>query len=244
MPLLDPAAEAHRTGSPDDAAEFALAATPSPRRREPTQPSAISQQADLRHHAEAVSSAQRGQDSGGRPARVAVAPDPAGAIWHDGVFRRDAWVRAVDGEPLPDAPAIVPRKRWLAERGALAGRNAPLGLHLDAGERIDDIAADLARFSLIALAFPQFSDGRAFSSARLLRDKHGYDAELRAVGNVLADQIPFMRRVGFDAFEVTHAPTRRALAEGRIAEVVLHYQPAGSPEPPAGTRPWLRRSGP
>ena len=169
--------------------------------------------------------------------------DPAGSIWQDDAFRRDTWIVAVDGEPLPEAPAILSRKRWLAERDTLAGRNAPLGLRLDAGERIDDIAADLAHFALIALSFPKFTDGRAFSTARLLREKHGYTGELRAVGNVLSDQIPFMRRVGFDAFEVSHAPTRRALAEGRIAEVTLHYQPAGSPEPPAGTRPWLRRSG-
>jgi phosphoadenosine phosphosulfate reductase len=59
---------------------------------------------------------------------------------------------------------------------------------------------------------------------------------------VLSDQIPLMRRVGFDTFEVTHAPTRRALLEGRIAEVRLHYQPAVVTEPPAGTRPWLRRT--
>jgi uncharacterized protein (DUF934 family) len=176
-----------------------------------------------------------------RPARVSDARDAAGAIWQDGAFRRDAWVRAVDGKALPDAPAIVGKRRWLAERDALAGRNAPLGLHLDAGEGVDDIAADLARFALIALNFPKFSDGRAFSTARLLRDKHGYRAELRAVGNVLSDQIPFMRRVGFDAFEVSHAPTRRALQEGRIPEVTLHYQPAGADEPPAATRPWLRR---
>ena len=175
-------------------------------------------------------------------ARVSDARDPAGTIWRDGAFRRDAWLRAADGEPLPDAPVILTKKRWVAERDALAGHNAPLGLHLDAGERIDDIAADLARFALIALAFPKFSDGRAFSTARLLRDKHGYAGELRAVGNVLADQIPFMRRVGFDAFEVAHAPTRRALSQGGLAEVTLHYQPAGTPEPPAGTRPWHRRS--
>jgi uncharacterized protein (DUF934 family) len=177
------------------------------------------------------------------PARVSDARDPAGAVWQDGAFRRDAWVRAADGEPLPDAPAILPKKRWLAERDTLAGRNAPLGLHLDAGERIDDIAADLAHFALIELSFPKFSDGRAFSTARLLREKHDYTGELRAVGNVLSDQIPFMRRVGFDAFEVSHTPTRRALEEGRIPEVTLHYQPTGSPEPPAGIRPWLRRSG-
>jgi phosphoadenosine phosphosulfate reductase len=177
-------------------------------------------------------------------ARVSDARDPEGAIWRDGAFRRDAWVRAVEGEALPDAPAIVSRKRWLAERDALAGRDAPLGLHLDAGERIDDIVADLAHFSLTALAFPKFSDGRPFSTARLLRDKHGYAGELRAVGNVLSDQIPLMRRVGFDSFEVAHAPARRALAQGRIAEVNLHYQPARADEPPAGTRPWHRRTGP
>ena len=176
------------------------------------------------------------------PARVSDARDPAGAIWRDGAFRRDAWVRAVDGEPLPDSPVVVGKKRWLGERDALTGRSTALGLHLDAGEGIDDIAADLSRFSLIALAFPKFSDGRAFSTARLLREKCGYAGELRAVGNVLHDQIPLMRRVGFDAFEVTHAPTRGALSEGRLTEVTLHYQPAGADEPPAGTRPWLRRN--
>ncbi len=96
-------------------------------------------------------------------------------------------------------------------------------------------------FALIALNFPKYSDGRAFSTARLLREKHGFAGELRAVGNVLNDQIPFMRRCGFDTLEVTHAPTRRALIEGRIAEVSLYYQPTGIPEAPAGTRPWLRR---
>jgi phosphoadenosine phosphosulfate reductase len=151
-------------------------------------------------------------------------------------------VRAKDGEALPEAPAIVSKTRWLAERDGLAGRNAPLGLLIAAGEGVDDIAPDLARFALVALDFPKFSDGRAFSTARLLREKHGYAGELRAVGNVLSDQIPYMRRVGFDTFEVTHGPTRRALIEGRIAEVTLHYQPAGVPESPVGTRPWLRRS--
>ena len=136
-------------------------------------------------------------------------------------------MRVADTEPLPDAPAIVSKKRWLAERDGLAARSAPLGLLIAAGEAIDDIAADLGRFALIALDFPKFADGRAFSTARLLREKFGYAGELRAVGNVLSDQIPYMRRVGFDSFEVTHAPTRRALIEGRIAEVTLYYQPAG-----------------
>jgi phosphoadenosine phosphosulfate reductase len=120
---------------------------------------------------------------------------------------------------------IVSKKRWLAERNTLAGRDSPTGLRLEPGEELDDLAVDLGRFALIALSFPKFSDGRAFSTARLLREKHGYAGELRAVGNVLADQIPFMRRVGFDSYDVTHAPTRKALAAGRIAEVTLVYQP-------------------
>lgn len=168
---------------------------------------------------------------------------PADAtIWQHGAFQRDTWAKAVDGEPLPETPVILSRKRWLIERAALAGRNRPIGLQLEPGEPLEDIAADLAQFSVIALNFPKFSDGRAFSTASLLREKHGFKGELRAVGNVLSDPIPLMRRVGFDTFEVTHAPTRRALLEGRIAEVRLHYQPAVVTEPPAGTRPWLRRT--
>jgi phosphoadenosine phosphosulfate reductase len=149
---------------------------------------------------------------------------------------------APENDPLPDAPIVLSKAQWLARREQLADRDAPLGLRLEPGETIDDIAADLARFALIALSFPKFSDGRAFSTARLLREKHGFAGELRAVGNVLADQVPFMRRVGFDSYEVTNAPTRRALAEGRIADVTLHYQPTGLAEPAAGARPWLRRS--
>jgi len=163
-------------------------------------------------------------------------------IWQNGSFREDTWSAAVDYVALPSTPVIVSKKRWLAERSALTGRNQALGLSLEPGESLDEIAGDLAQFSVIALNFPKFSDGRAFSTATLLREKHGFAGELRAVGNVLSDQIPLMRRVGFDTFEVTHAPTRRALLEGRIAEVRLHYQPAVVTEPPAGTRPWLRRT--
>jgi phosphoadenosine phosphosulfate reductase len=167
--------------------------------------------------------------------------DPDGPIWQGGAFRRNAWLKADAGAALPDGPVIVSKKRWLAERDGLAGRNAPRGLQIEPGETLDDIAADLPRFALIALNFPKFSDGRPFSTARLLREKHGFAGELRAVGNVLSDQIPFMRRVGFDSYEVTHTPTRRALAEGRIPEVKLYYQPTAADEPPGGTRPWLRR---
>ena len=81
-------------------------------------------------------------------------PGPA-AIWRDGAFRRDAWVTAEAEPRCPTRPVILSKKRWLAEREQLARRNAPLGLLIEAGETIDDIAADLPRFALIALELPQ-----------------------------------------------------------------------------------------
>jgi uncharacterized protein (DUF934 family) len=168
-------------------------------------------------------------------------PDPDGPIWRGAAFHTDGWAKAADDEPLPDSPVILSKTRWLAEREALAGRNAPLGLQIEPGETLHDIGADLAGFALIALSFPKFADGRAFSAARLLRERHGFAGELRAVGAVLSDQIPYMRRCGFDTFAVAHAPTRRALTEARIPEVTLYYQPATAREPPARTRPWLTR---
>lgn len=177
-----------------------------------------------------------------QPERLLGPVDPAGAVWQDGAFRRDAWTTPAVEEALGDTPVIIAKKRWRAERDALMARNVPVGLLLEPGETLDDIAADLPHFGVVALSFPKYSDGRAFSTATLLREKYGYRGELRAVGNVLNDQIPLMRRVGFDSFAVSHAPTRAALEAGKLAEVTLYYQPAVRAEAPAGTRPWLRRA--
>ena len=171
--------------------------------------------------------------------RPATLRGPSGAMARSGPTLGQ---RCSPATSSPRAPVILAKKQWLAERDRLGDHIAPLGLLITAGEGVDDIASDLARFAVIALDFPKFSDGRAFSTARLLREKHGYKGELRAVGSVLSDQIPFMRRVGFDSYEVTHQPTRRALAEGRIADVTLHYQGTGVAEPSGGARPWLRRT--
>lgn len=163
-------------------------------------------------------------DSAGK-AGMTVEREADGPIWRDGAFHADAWQKAPDEGEIPAGPVVVSRKRWLAERDALAARKALLGLRLEPGEDLEDVASDIGQFALVALSFPKFSDGRAFSTARLLREKYGFAGELRAIGNVLSDQIPFMRRVGFDSYEVVHVPTRKALAGGRIAEVTLVYQP-------------------
>jgi phosphoadenosine phosphosulfate reductase len=95
----------------------------------------------------------------------------------------------------------------------------------------------------VALKFDKFADGRAFSYAELLRERHGFRGDLRATGDVLLDEIVLMQRCGFTSFEVTDANTLRALKEGRAPKGALFYQPALGPrEAPAGTRPWLRRA--
>ncbi len=166
------------------------------------------------------------------------------ALVKNGTVVDDVWFFPAEGEPVPGDGAIaVGKARFLAEREALVGRNAALGLVIEVGEGLDGLEADIGRLSLIVLTFPKYTDGRAYSTARILREQFGFAGELRAAGNVLRDQIAFMRRCGFDSFDVTHAGTLRAMTTGTITSVNIHYQPAGlegRERVPAGTRPWLR----
>ena len=149
----------------------------------------------------------------------AVAPDP--------------WVSLGDDEALPEgAPAIVSFERWQNEREILVTRNAPLGIRLRSDQPPGPIAEDLDRFQVIALEFPRFGDGRAYSYARLLRARYGYGGELRAVGNVLRDQASFMRRCGFDAFEVAEGTALEGWREA-LGEISVFYQPTDDGRPAA-----------
>ncbi|MGE6528285.1 DUF934 domain-containing protein [Pseudomonas sp. NPDC077382] len=97
---------------------------------------------------------------------------------------------------------IVPLQLWLDHAHALKARDGGLGIWLDSDEAVEEIAEELDNFQVIALNFPAFTDGRHYSSARLLRDRYGYKGEVRAIGDVLRDQLFYMRRCGFDAFAV------------------------------------------
>jgi uncharacterized protein (DUF934 family) len=168
------------------------------------------------------------------------------ALWRPGGFAENDWLFVADDAPAPPAgPIAVSLKRWLAEREALGRRDAPVGVAVEAGADAQAHLGDLSALPLVALSFAKFADGRAFSYARILRDRLGFKGELRAIGDVLIDEIPLMLRCGFDAFEVTNAPTLSALQAGRLPGPTIHYQPGSVNEPPAGTRPWLRgaRSG-
>ena len=161
-------------------------------------------------------------------------------LWRREGFAQDAWMFLGDEAAAPGAGAIVVSlKRWLAERDTLTARAGPVGVAVEAGVEAQAHLPDLADRPVVALAFSKFADGRAFSYARLLRDRHGFRGELRAVGDVLIDEIPLMLRCGFDSFDVTNAPTLRALEAGRLPGPPIHYQPgSGGDEAPAGVRPW------
>lgn len=143
----------------------------------------------------------------------------------------DEWVFIENDAPLPEpgpfAPnLIVPLARWREVRNELINGPGRAGVALAAGEFSDEIAEDLAHLALVQVHFPSFADGRAFSTARALREHHGFEGEIRATGDVLLDQIHYMLRCGIDAFQVTNEPTIRRLREGRLAGVDLFYQPA------------------
>lgn len=138
----------------------------------------------------------------------------------------DAWARIGDDEPLPSGkPVIVPLARWIAERDSLSARNAPTGVWLRSDEQPDEILDDLAALPVIALDFPNMNDGRHFSTARLLRERHGFAGELRATGEVLRDQLFFMARCGFDSFELPNGKNPESAGRA-FDEFSTVYQPA------------------
>jgi uncharacterized protein (DUF934 family) len=106
--------------------------------------------------------------------------------------------------PVPEGKFIVPQALWLVQRELLAARAAAgeIGVWIGSDERPEAIKDDLAQFALVAVDFPKFTDGRGYSIAYNLRVRLGWTGELRAIGDVLRDQLFQMRRVGFDAYVV------------------------------------------
>ena len=143
----------------------------------------------------------------------------------NGEFVEDRFVTVGDEDALPDGPVIVSLERWQAEREALRARNTPVGVRLQSGQEPSPIAEDLDNIDVVALEFPTYRNGRGYSYARLLRERHGYKGEIRAVGNVLRDQFQFMVRCGIDALEVTDNITPEIWKEN-VGSFTLFYQPA------------------
>jgi len=144
----------------------------------------------------------------------------------------DPFTRLDADAPLTDGPVLVPFARFLAEREGLVGRNAPLGVLVANTDNVADLAPFLGSIAVIVLDFPKFRDGRAYTQARLLRERFGFTGELRAAGNVLRDQFLLMVRCGFDAFEISKPADVGALTEA-LASYSVFYQPTGDGRPTA-----------
>ena len=129
-------------------------------------------------------------------------------IIRDGAIVDDQWITlgSEEAAPIPSATEapflIVSLKVWQAKRDVLLARDGQLGLLLETNDEPAPIGADVARFGVIAIHFANFTDGRGYSLGRLLRERYRYSGELRAVGDVLQDQLFYLKRSGFNAFAI------------------------------------------
>ena len=139
----------------------------------------------------------------------------------------DAFVHVADDGGIADDGAILmSAARFLDDPDALSRRASKTGVSWPNNRDVDDLVPYLDRLAVIALVFPTFRDGRAYSQARVLRERHRYRGELRATGQVLRDQFVFMSRAGFDAFEVKKEADADAFAE-TMKRYSVFYQPTG-----------------
>jgi uncharacterized protein (DUF934 family) len=139
----------------------------------------------------------------------------------------DIFAHVPEGGELPgDGAVLVTAKRFLEDPEALLRRPGKLGVIWPNNRAVDELVPFLDRLAVVGLVFPSFRDGRAYSQARLLRERYGYDGELRATGQVLRDQFVFMLRAGFDAFEVKKESDADAFAV-TAKRYSVFYQPTG-----------------
>jgi uncharacterized protein (DUF934 family) len=157
-----------------------------------------------------------------------------------GRFVADQWQMLADGAAVPDqGPVLVPLARLLADRAAFEAFGGELGVGIEPGQRVEALEPHLHRLTLVALNFPSFADGRAFSTARLLRERYRFAGEIRAVGDVQIDRYQFMRQCGFDTFEIRPERAGTAWARAEI-EMSLTYQPDYA-EPRGAEAVWRAR---
>jgi uncharacterized protein (DUF934 family) len=153
----------------------------------------------------------------------------------NGQFQPDGWtlIRVQEDGSLPEiangADVIVPLPLWLKDRAGFASRQGKVGVWLAPADEPEQLQVDLAQLPLVAIDFPVFTDGRGYSQARLLRERYGYQGELRAVGDVWEDLIHPLWQVGFDSFVIKDGkdPAKPAGAYNTFSEryQVTYQQP-------------------
>jgi uncharacterized protein (DUF934 family) len=151
-----------------------------------------------------------------------------------GDHAQPAWVFAGE-DALPESGAVVVPMARVAEAAAKNNLDA-IGVRIMPGEDVCLLKDFLPRLALIELAFPAYRDGRNYSSARILRDQFGYTGEIKAIGDVLVDQLHFMRRCGIDTLEL-HPSVQVETAKRALARFEHVYQAASD----GRTAVWQKR---
>lgn len=153
----------------------------------------------------------------------------------NGAPLQDPWFAVTAADEIDrQGPILIPLALWREHRDRLENRVGPIGIRLASHESPTLIAEDLDRFDLVALEFPKFTDGRAYSYARLLRERYRFTGEVRAVGHVLRDQIAFLLRCGFDALELDARAAKGW--EKATTAFSAWYQPAADDTAPIPAR--------
>jgi uncharacterized protein (DUF934 family) len=140
------------------------------------------------------------------PTRIRLEDDRFG-------WAEDPFTTVGDEREIPPGDVIISLARFQEHGDRLLSEGRVVGVRLESHEEVEALAYDLPRLSVVALAFPKFGDGRAYSYARLLRERFGFKGEVRAVGDVLREQAGFMVRCGFDAFEPADGSTPEEWAQ-------------------------------
>jgi uncharacterized protein (DUF934 family) len=145
----------------------------------------------------------------------------------NGEIAADPFVHVEGDEPLPSGVPVIlsPERLFSVTPDGIAQRNAPMGVAWPNDRPVEELAPYLRHLSLVALEFPVYRDGRAYTQARLVRERYGFIGEVRATGDVLRDQFLFMVRSGFDAFEAKKAADAEAFLQA-LSEFTIRYQPA------------------
>ncbi len=157
-------------------------------------------------------------------------------IIRNGQIESDTWlVIKADSEGrsiLPDdGDIIVPLSLWQEQAQTLKQRAGKLGIWLNSDESPESIATDLENFQIIAINFPVFMDGRGYSYARLLRERFGYKGEIRAIGDVMQDQLFYMRRCGIDSFTIKEGKDIEEAISGLYPINQSYQAAADQPQP-------------
>ncbi len=138
-------------------------------------------------------------------------------------------VEAKDFEGTVEGSSVLlPKAYWLANADSLSDK-ADIGVWLDSDEGPEELEPYLGKLGVIAINFPKFADGRGYSYARILRERYGYKGEIRAIGDILHDQLFYLKRCGFDAFAIREDKDAEAALPG-LTDFTENYQ-AASDEP-------------